>query len=186
MKKIISILFTSFFLLMSLTSVYAENLEEEPIHVGISSHVYANCTVIHGSPTVGGSADLGLDIDRLNFSAFLRYQHFFAPLGSSTGKLAMGEEMTEIGIAVKLKVYELNGISVSAGISAGWYQQWLMMFSNGGTYNMINNGIMLRPETSIGWKIVGPWKMELGVFYQTAVYPEYNGYDGWGIFLKLI
>lgn len=154
--------------------------------IDFASHVYVDTTMLYGYPTIGAAWDIGIQIDTITISAYLRYGHFFRPLGSDTGKLAVAEEFGEAGLSMKVKLYELSRFSVSLGINTGWYQQWLMLGSNAGTYNLVHNGLMIRPEASIGWRFIGWWRMELGVFYQTPLYPPYDEYQGWGCFIKII
>ena len=87
---------------------------------------------------------------------------------------------------MKIKIYELGRFNVNIGINTAWYQQWIMLQSSSGTYNLAHNGLLIRPEASIGWRAVGWWTVELGLFYQTPLYPVYDGYRGWGFFVKLV
>lgn len=154
--------------------------------VSASSHLYGETVMLYGYPTVGGTWDFGLRVDTVAISMYTRYLHFFRPLGSVTGRLAVAEEMTEMGLSFKVKLYELGKFNASIGINTGWYQQWLMFGSNAGTYNMINNGMMVRPEVSIGWNFISWWNVELGLFFQTPLYPSYEGYSGIGAYLKIV
>lgn len=156
------------------------------INVNYASHVYLDTTMIYGYPTVGATVDFGVQIDTVTIATYLRYEHFFKPLGSSTGRFAAAEEFGEAGLSMKIKIYELGRFNVNLGINTAWYQQWIMLQSNAGTYNLANNGLLVRPEVSIGWRTIGWWNVELGLFYQTPLYPAYDGYQGWGCFLKIV
>lgn len=156
------------------------------LDIHFASHLYLETTMLYGFPTLGAVWDFGIGVDTVTIAAYLRYNHFFQPLGSDTGNLYIAEEMSEIGLSFKVRIYELGRFNVNLGINSGWYQQWLMYVSSDNTYNMVHNGFMLRPEASIGWNWIGRWNMEIGFFYQTPLYPTYEGYDGWGIFVKLI
>ena len=94
--------------------------------------------------------------------------------------------MGELGLSFKVRLYELGRFNVSLGINTGWYQQWIMLRSNAGIYNLVHNGLMIRPECSIGWRLAGGWNVELGFFYQSPLYPFYDGYQGWGVQVKLV
>ncbi len=156
------------------------------VDIKFISHVYVDTAMLFGYPTIGASWDIGIKIDTVSIAAYLRFGHFFKPLGSSTGKFAAAEELGEAGLSMKIRIYELGRFNVNLGINTAWYQQWIMLSSNTGTYNLAHNGLMIRPEASIGWRAVGWWNIELGIFYQTPLYPAYDGYKGWGCFIKLI
>lgn len=158
----------------------------EKLDIHFASHLYVETVMLYGYPTVGGTWDMGIGIDTVTIAGYIRYLHFFKPLGSDTGNLYKGEEMGEIGISMKIRIYELGRFNVNIGINTGWYQQWLMYLSGGNVYNLVNNGLIIRPEGSIGWNWIGRWNMELGLFYQAPLYPSYSGYEGWGMFLKLL
>ena len=157
----------------------------EKLDVKLKSHIYLDSVMLYGYPTLGGTFDLGLNIDTVSISAYLRFEHLFRPMGSNTGKLVVAEEMGELGLSFKVRVYELSRFNVSLGINTGWYQQWIMLSSNAGIYNLVHNCIMIRPECNIGWRLIGKWNIELGLFYQTPLYPSYSGYQGWGVQVKL-
>ncbi len=148
-------------------------------------HLSVDSAMVYGFPTLGGILDIGVAFDTVTISGYLRYEHFFKPLGSDTGKLALGEEFGEAGLSMKIKIYEKDRFSVNVGINTAWYQQWLMLRSNAGTYNLTNNGLLIRPEASIGWRLFGPWTVQLGLYYQTPLYPSYSGYQGWGCFARI-
>ncbi|MGN0907751.1 MAG: hypothetical protein ACI4NM_11440, partial [Bullifex sp.] len=167
-------------------SLFAGDYFRADMDVSLSSHAYVETVMLFGYPTVGGTWDMGIRVDTVTISAYLRYAHLFRPLGSDTGRLAVAEELGEAGLSFKVKTYELGRFSVSLGINTGWYQQWLMLSSNPGVYNLVHNGLMIRPEGSLGWRVAGSWTMELGLFYQTPLYPAYDGYSGWGAFLRLV
>lgn len=149
-------------------------------------HLSVDSAMIYGYPTLGGILDFGAEFDTVTISLYLRYEHFFRPLGSQSGKLAVAEEFGEAGMSMKIRIYELGRFNVNVGINTAWYQQWLMLRSNAGTYNLTHNGLLIRPETSIGWRFFGSWRVELGLYYQTPLYPSYDGYQGWGCFVKIL
>lgn len=157
----------------------------EDLDIHFSSHLYLDTTMLYGYPTIGVTWDAGIGIDTVTIAAYIRYTHFFRPLGSETGNLYVGEEMGEVGLSFKVRAYELGRFNVNFGINTGWYQQWLMYYSSANTYSLVNNGMIIRPEASIGWNWIGRWTMELGLFYQTPLYPMYEGYEGWGLFFKI-
>lgn len=151
-----------------------------------SAHLYLDSILLYGYPTLGGTFDIGVRYNTVTISMYFRYAHLSKPLGSKTGMLAIGEELGEIGMSFKVRTYSAGHFNVNIGINTGWYSQWLMLGSNAGTYNLVHNGLMIRPEGSIGWKITNWWNIELGLFYQTPLYPSYDSYNGWGVFVKLI
>ena len=187
-KKLLVVLLCLASFLFSLGAEESSSREyfKKDVTVDFSSHLYFDCTMIFGYPTVGGTWDIGLRVDTVSIAAYLRYSHFYKPLGSATGKLVCGEELGEGGISMKIKIYELGRFNVNIGINTAWYQQWIMLQSSSGTYNLAHNGLLIRPEASIGWRAVGWWTVELGLFYQTPLYPVYDGYRGWGFFVKLV
>lgn len=156
------------------------------LSINFASHLYLETSMLYGYPTLGGTLDFGINVDTVTIAAYLRYHHFFRPLGSKSGNLYIGEELGEVGLSFKVRIYELGRFNVNIGINTGWYQQWLMYHSSANTYNLVNNGMIIRPEASIGWNWIGWWTMELGLFYQTPLYPTYEGYQGWGLYLKLL
>ena len=158
----------------------------EDLDIHLTSHLYVDTTMLYGYPTVGATWDIGLGIDTVTIAVYLRYSHFFKPLGSDTGNLYIGEEMGELGLSFKVRAYELGRFNVNFGINTGWYQQWLMYRTSANTYNLVNNGLIIRPEASIGWNWIGRWNMEIGLFYQTPLYPSYEGYEGWGVYFKIV
>ncbi len=158
----------------------------EDVKADSAFHLSADTAMIYGYPTVGGILDFGINIDTVTIAAYARYVHFFKPLGSATGRLAIGEEMGELGLKMNIRIYELGRFNVNVGINTAWYQQWLMLRTNAGTYNLTHNGLLIRPESSIGWRFIDKWTMELGLFYQTPLYPTYEGYQGWGCFVKVL
>lgn len=155
------------------------------LDIHFTTHIYVETAMIHGFPALGGTWDIGIGVDTVTISLYARFLHFFRPMGSDTGNLYIGEEMSEVGLSFKVRAYELGRFNVNLGINTGWYQQWLMHYASNNTYNMVNNGVMLRPEASIGWNWLGRWNMELGFFYQTPLYPAYEGYQAWGVFVKI-
>lgn len=159
---------------------------KKDVDIKFISHLYVDTAMLFGYPTVGATWDMGIKIDTVSIAAYLRFGHFFKPLGSNTGKFAAAEELGEAGLSMKIRIYELGRFNVNLGINTAWYQQWVMLSSNAGTYNLANNGLLIRPEASIGWRAVGWWNIELGLFYQTPLYPAYDGYRGWGCFIKII
>ena len=186
MKMILALIIV----IISLFPLYSSQSKDEyfleDVKVGFSSHLYGETVMLYGYPTVGGTWDIGVTADSVNIAAYLRYDHIFRPLGSSTGKLCIAEEKCEEGLSFKVRIYERGRFNVNLGINTGWYQQFLMLQSNPGVYNLVHNGIMLRPECSIGWRVVGWWNVELGFFYQTPLYPLYDDYQGWGVFIKVV
>ncbi len=198
MKRIIAVLLVS---LLSLSMVFAASslsesdkeelkaiLDEymtEGEKLSYVCHLSVDSAMIYGFPTLGGILDLGVAFDTVTISGYLRYVHFFKPLGSDTGMLVRGEEFGEAGLSMKIRIYEKDRFSVNVGINTAWYQQWLMLTSSAGTYNLTNNGLLIRPEASIGWRLFGPWTVQLGLYYQTPLYPSYSGYQGWGCFAKI-
>lgn len=116
------------------------------LDIHFASHLYLETTMLYGFPTLGAVWDFGIGVDTVTIAAYLRYNHFFQPLGSDTGNLYIAEEMSEIGLSFKVRIYELGRFNVNLGINSGWYQQWLMYVSSDNTYNMVHNGLMLRPE----------------------------------------
>jgi len=158
----------------------------EDLDIAFSTHLYVESFMAHGYPTIGGTWDMGVRVDTITISPYIRFHHFFRPLGSKTGLLYIGEEFTELGVSFKTRLYEHGRFSISLGFSSGWYQQWVMHRSSDNTYNMVNNGFMIRPEVSIGWNWIGWWIMELGFFYQIPLYPSYDDYQAWGVFLKIL
>ncbi len=159
---------------------------KKDIDIRFISHFYIDTAMLFGYPTVGATWDMGIKIDTVSIAAYLRFGHFFKPLGSGTGKFAAAEELGEAGLSMKIRIYELGRFNVNLGINTAWYQQWVMLASNTGTYNLAHNGLLIRPEASIGWRAVGWWNIELGIFYQTPLYPAYDGYMGWGCFVKIV
>ncbi len=156
------------------------------IHLSFITHAYLETMMLHGYPTVGGAVDIGIGIDTIDITAYMRYHHVFRPLGSNTGALVSGEEFGEVGLSMRVKIYELGRFNIRLGVSTGWYQQWLMYAFNEGTYNLVNNGMIIRPEASIGFRFIRNWSMSIGFFYQSPVYPTYSGYEAWGWYVKLI
>lgn len=185
MKKIILILLLTI-LTLSLFAVDKEPYFKEDVDVKLKSHIYLDTVMLFGYPTIGASMDIGLNIDTVTIAGYLRFEHLFRPQGSNTGRLAVAEEMGELGLSFKVRLYELGRFNVSLGINTGWYQQWIMLRSNAGIYNLVHNGLMIRPECSIGWRLAGGWNVELGFFYQSPLYPFYDGYQGWGVQVKLV
>lgn len=198
MKRIIVILLLS---ILSLSLVFSSSFtadEKAEIKAMIAEygnekedidyrwHLSLDTAMIHGYPTLGVIGEYGAAFDTVSISLYLRYEHFFKPLGSATGNLAVAEEYGESGINMKIRIYELGRFNVNIGINTAWYQQWLMLRSNSGTYNLAHNGLLIRPEASIGWRVFGNWNVELGFFYQTPLYPSYDGYQGWGCFVKVL
>lgn len=186
MKKIFIVILVVFSLFPLFAQENSDSYFLPDPEVNFSSHLYGETVMLYGYPTIGGGWDMGLQVDTVNISMFLRYDHIFRPLGSSTGKLFIAEEKFEEGLSFKVKIYELGRFNVNLGINTSWYQQYLMLSSNPGVYNLVHNGVMLRPECSIGWRAIGWWTLELGFFYQTPIYPLYEDYKGWGMFIKVV
>ena len=59
----------------------------EKLDVKLKSHIYLDSVMLYGYPTLGGTFDLGLNIDTVSISAYLRFEQLFRPMGSNTGKL---------------------------------------------------------------------------------------------------
>lgn len=198
MKRIIVVLMISLLVSSLLFSSSFTQDEKEEIKAMIAEydnekedisyrwHISLDTAMIHGYPTLGAISEYGAHFDTVAISFYLRYEHFFKPLGSATGKLAVAEEYGECGMSMKIRIYEIGRFNVNIGMNTAWYQQWLMLNSNKGVYNLTHNGLLIRPEASIGWRVFGEWNAELGFYYQTPLYPSYDGYQGWGCFLKIL
>ena len=186
MKKVFFIIIVALLSICSISASENESYFLPGVDVDFSSHIYGETTMLFGYPTLGGAWDMGVQVDTVNISMYLRYNHLFRPLGSATGRLVIAEEMCEEGLSFKVKIYEMGRFNVKIGINTGWYQQFLMLQSNPGVYNLVHNGVVLRPECSIGWRVAGWWNVELGFFFQTPLYPVYEDYEGWGVFVKVV
>ena len=73
---------------------------------------------------------------------------------------------------------------VRLAVDFGYYMQFIERAGETSLFYLSNNGLMIRPTISVRVNLV-LLKLELGLFYQSAVYPRYEDYDGFGIYLKL-
>ncbi len=158
------------------------------VKVGFSSHLYLTSTMLFSFPTIGAIWDIGAKFDTVTIALYFKGEYFPRPLGSSSFNLISSEIASEFGLSFQVKIYELGRFSVNLGIESGWYQQWLMQYNDrvDNQYHLVNNGLMIRPSASLGWRLVGWWEAQLGLFYQTPLYPFYDGYQGWGVYLMIV
>lgn len=118
------------------------------------------------------------------YSFYTRFDYFLSPLGSKTGRLATLEFNLEPGISFEYVVMMQDWQEVRLAVDFGYYMQFIERAGETSLFYLSNNGLMIRPTISVRVNLV-LLKLELGLFYQSAVYPRYEDYDGFGIYLKL-
>lgn len=146
---------------------------------------YAHLTLVRGSDLVpGGTISFGWREGVSLYGLYTRFDYFLEPLGSSTGRLATIEFNLEPGISLRYVVTSQDWQEVKIGADLGWYMQWIERAGQATVFHLTCNGLMVRPTISVKANLM-LFRIELGLYYQSAIYPRYEGYDGWGIYLKL-
>jgi hypothetical protein len=145
----------------------------------------ANLSLIRKNDFMPGfSLNYGIRTGNTLMSLYGRLDYPVKPLGETSGAYVIRELKGEIGCNFLFVVQAEGRRETKVGLDIGYYRQGLEYARDPGNMYMVNNGLMLRPvlntKVDLHFAII-----ELGIFYQAAVYPRYTGYDGVGVYLKL-
>lgn len=159
--------------------------EEKELNNGFFFDGWAHATLLRKADIVpGGTIALGWKSGNFLTSAYARFDYFLKPLGSSTGRYATLELAFEPGISVESIISSQGTTDVKLSLDFGYYIQLLERSGQTSVFHISYNGLMLRPTLAASFDI-GFINIEAGIYYQTAVYPRYSDYDGFGVYLKL-
>ena len=73
---------------------------------------------------------------------------------------------------------------VRLAVDFGYYMQFIERYDEPTVFYLSYNGLMIRPTVSVRANLY-LFRVELGLYYQSAVYPRYSDYDGFGLYIKL-
>lgn len=133
----------------------------------------------------GGTIAMGYRDRTYLYSVYGRFDYFTAPLGSSTGRLATIEMNIEAGMNFAFVISAQDWQESKLSIDVGYYMQWYERSGLQNVFFLGYNGLMLRPKLSA--RVNLPLlKLEIGLYYQSAVLPRYSDYDGWGFYISLL
>lgn len=152
---------------------------------GFFFDMFAHVTLLRDRDFVpGATLSFGYRNGMSLYGLYGRFDYFLRPLGSETGRLATIEFNTEAGVSFRYAVASQGWQEVKIGVDFGYFMQWLEWSGKGMEFFLTYNGLMIRPTISIKANLF-LFRIELGLYYQTAVYPRYEDYDGFGLYIKL-
>lgn len=170
--------------------VYSRVMDELPQDSSMRQHGFfvdgmMHATLLRGNDFVpGGTFAFGYRNGVSLYSLYTRFDYFLAPLGSTTGRLATLEFMVEPGLSFEYVVASQDWQEVRLAVDFGYYMQFIERYDEPTVFYLSYNGLMIRPTVSVRANLY-LFRVELGLYYQSAVYPRYSDYDGFGIYIKL-
>lgn len=169
-------------------SLRAEALSDKsdsPFKDGLVLDGLLSLTLVRGDELMPGfTLKAGYRWGGTEVSAYGRLDYPLKPLGVSTGAFVIRELKLEAGADFAFTVHQQKRRESRLFIDVGYYMQFLEYARHPGNVYLVNNGLILRPgfSTMIDLGLV---RLEVGIYFQQALYPRYEGYDGTGIYLKL-
>lgn len=161
------------------------NLGDSFTNNGFFFDLSAQVTLLRNRDFVpGGTIAFGYRNGISLYSIYGRFDYFLRPFGSSTGRIATIEFASEAGVSFRYVLASQDWQEVKLGIDLGYYMQWYEYSGTSSVFYLHNNGLMIRPIISVNANLY-LFKIELGLYYQSAVYPRYSDYDGFGVYVKL-
>lgn len=152
---------------------------------GFFFDMFAHVTLLRDRDFVpGGTLSFGYRNGMSLYGLYGRFDYFLRPLGSETGRVATIEFNSEAGVSFRYAVASQWWQEVKIGVDLGYYMQWIERSGTPAVFVLGYNGLMIRPTISIKANLF-LFRIELGLYYQTAVYPRYEDYDGFGLYIKL-
>lgn len=146
---------------------------------------YAHATLLRERDIVpGGTMSFGYRNGMSLYGIYGRFDYFLNPLGTTTGRIATLEFNAEAGLSFRYVVASQDWQEIKLGVDIGYYSQWLERNGTSSVFFLSYNGLMLRPSISVKANLL-LFRIELGLYYQSAVYPRYSDYDGFGLYIKL-
>lgn len=146
---------------------------------------YAHATLLRERDIVpGGTLSFGYRNGMSLYGIYGRFDYFLNPLGTTTGRIATLEFNAEAGLSFRYVVASQDWQEIKLGVDIGYYSQWLERNGTSSVFFLSYNGLMLRPSISVKANLL-LFRIELGLYYQSAVYPRYSDYDGFGLYIKL-
>ncbi len=146
---------------------------------------YAHATLLRERDIVpGGTLSFGYRNGMSLYSLYGRFDYFLNPLGTTTGRIATLEFNAEAGLSFRYVVASQDWQEIKLGVDIGYYSQWLERNGTSSVFFLSYNGLMLRPSISVKANLL-LFRIELGLYYQSAIYPRYSDYDGFGLYIKL-
>lgn len=170
--------------------VYSRVMDELPQDSSMRQHGFfvdgmIHATLLRGNDFVpGGTFAFGYRNGVSLYSLYTRFDYFLAPLGSTTGRLATLEFMVEPGLSFEYVVASQDWQEVRLAVDFGYYMQFIERYDEPTVFYLSYNGLMIRPTVSVRANLY-LFRVELGLYYQSAVYPRYSDYDGFGLYIKL-
>ncbi|NLZ68696.1 MAG: hypothetical protein GX903_06800, partial [Spirochaetales bacterium] len=152
---------------------------------GLFLDFFLHTSLIRGNDfMVGGSLAFGYRGGNTLGSIYARADYPLKPLGETSGSYVIRELKGEAGVNFSFVVQAAGKRETKIFLDLGYYAQYLEYARDSRKMYMINNGIILRPglNTKIDLYL---FRLELGIYYQAAIYPRYAGYDGVGVYMKL-
>ena len=152
---------------------------------GIFIDFFLHTSLIRGSDfMMGGSLAMGYRGGNTLGGLYARADYPLKPLGESSGSFVIRELKGEVGASFSFVVQASGKRETKIFLDLGYYVQYLEYARDFRKMYMINNGVILRPglNTKIDLYL---FRLEVGIYYQAAIYPRYTGYDGVGVYMKL-
>ena len=159
---------------------------EEPFRQrGIFFDGMAHVTLLRGTDFVpGGTLAFGYRNGVTLYSLYTRFDYFLSPLGSETGRFATLEFSWENGLSFEYVITSQDWQEVKLAVDFGYYLQYIERSDEPSVFYLSHNGLMIRPTISVKANLL-LFRIELGLYYQMGVYPRYEDYDGFGLYIKL-
>ena len=152
---------------------------------GIFFDGMAHVTLLRGTDFVpGGTLAFGYRNGVTLYSLYTRFDYFFSPLGSETGRFATLEFSWENGLSFEYVITSQDWQEVKLAVDFGYYLQYIERSDEPSVFYLSHNGLMIRPTISVKANLL-LFRIELGLYYQIGVYPRYEDYDGFGLYIKL-
>lgn len=161
-------------------------IDKEPMmEKGFFFDAFAHATLLRGTDFVpGGTLAFGYRSGVSLYSLYGRFDYFLSPLGSDTGRMATLEVAVEPGLSFEYVVMSQDWQELKLSVDFGYYMQLIERPDAATVFFLSNNGLMIRPTISVKANLY-LFRIELGLYYQCAVFPRYSDYDGFGLYLKL-
>ena len=154
---------------------------------GISYDFYLRMPVTYNTSTIGVGAgfNIGLRTRSFKFELYALGDYYLTPHGSNGGVQSL-DFMIESGVMFAWKLLEVWRTRTYIALDVGYFMQFASLPGTPGVIFLAENGVMLRPKLMTEFIINDYYDMAIGIFYQIPVYPNYDGYRGFGIMLSLL
>lgn len=174
-------------ILFSVSFVFASSDEEMPRDYKVTYDLFARATTYYDGSTLapGGGLSLGLQTGKFKFEGYALCDYFLAPMGSKGGAMSL-EFMVESGVRFAWSIISFWVVDVFIGVDTGYYMQFATVPQDPDNIHLFYNGLMIRPEVYIQFNIAKHYDMQLGLYYQSPIFPYYKSYSGLGVMFAIL